>query len=214
MEYTHSRDCCRAFYRLRHLKTEESEEICMPHETVLGLELGSTRIKAVAIDEGHNPVSSGDYTWKSDYVDGIWTYDLGEVWKGLKAAVSGLSHRENIAAMGSGRGAKLTRPRPGHAEFAGMLKYGFDDARNILERSSARETAARVAVGAVCRAFLETFGITVGGYVAGIGGHAAKMEGLSFDERLRRARLSETQCPDPEAADCQGDESGGGRRAA
>ncbi len=69
-------------------------------ETVLGLELGSTRIKAVAIDEHHNPVSSGDYTWKSDYVDGVWTYDLEEVWKGLKAAIVGVEHRENIAAMG------------------------------------------------------------------------------------------------------------------
>ncbi|MGM9585704.1 MAG: xylulokinase [Faecousia sp.] len=69
-------------------------------ETVLGLELGSTRIKAVAIDETYTPVSSGDYTWKSSYVDGIWTYDLDEVWKGLKAAVSGVENRDSIAAMG------------------------------------------------------------------------------------------------------------------
>ncbi|MDY3225445.1 MAG: FGGY-family carbohydrate kinase [Candidatus Faecousia sp.] len=69
-------------------------------ETVLGLELGSTRIKAVAIDETYTPVSSGDYTWKSSYVDGIWTYDLDEVWKGLKAAVSGVENRDTIAAMG------------------------------------------------------------------------------------------------------------------
>ena len=69
-------------------------------ETVLGLELGSTRIKAVAIDAAHNPVSSGDYTWKSSYVDGIWTYDLEEVWKGLKTAISGVENRESVAAMG------------------------------------------------------------------------------------------------------------------
>ena len=72
----------------------------MSHETVLGLELGSTRIKAVAIDEHHNPVSSGDYTWKSSFVNGIWTYDLDEVWKGLKAAIAGVEHRETVAAMG------------------------------------------------------------------------------------------------------------------
>ena len=69
-------------------------------ETALGLELGSTRIKAVAIDESFTPVSSGDYTWKSSFVDGIWTYSLDEVWKGLKTAISGVENRESIAAMG------------------------------------------------------------------------------------------------------------------
>ena len=67
---------------------------------MLGLELGSTRIKAVAIDENHVPVSSGDYTWKSSFENGVWTYSLEEVWKGLKTAVAGLENRENIAAMG------------------------------------------------------------------------------------------------------------------
>ncbi len=66
----------------------------------LGIELGSTRIKAVAIDEQHIPVSTGDYTWKSAYENGVWTYDLTEVWKGLKTALSGVKCRENIAAMG------------------------------------------------------------------------------------------------------------------
>ncbi len=69
-------------------------------KTVLGIELGSTRIKAVAINENHVPVSSGDYTWKSSYENGVWTYDLAEVWKGLKAAISGVENRESIAAMG------------------------------------------------------------------------------------------------------------------
>ena len=53
----------------------------------LGIELGSTRIKAVVIDSSFSPVSSGDYTWKSSYTDKIWTYDLAEVWKGLNAAL-------------------------------------------------------------------------------------------------------------------------------
>ena len=69
-------------------------------KNALGIEFGSTRIKAVAIDEKHNPVSSGDYTWKSTYENGIWTYDLAEVWTGLKAALSGIENREYIAAMG------------------------------------------------------------------------------------------------------------------
>ena len=68
--------------------------------TYLGIELGSTRIKAVAIDENHVPVSSGDYTWKSSYENGIWTYDLAEVWVGLKQALAGVENRETVAAMG------------------------------------------------------------------------------------------------------------------
>ncbi|MFP7365671.1 chorismate synthase [Corynebacterium callunae] len=77
---------------------------------------------------------------------------------------------ENVAAMSSGRGAKLTRPRPGHADYSGMLKYGFDDARNVLERSSARETAARVAAATVARSFLrETLGVEVLSHVISIG---------------------------------------------
>ena len=58
-----------------------------------------------------------------------------------------------------GRGGPLTRPRPGHADLVGMQKYGFDDARNVLERASARETAARVALGAVAKAFLAELGV-------------------------------------------------------
>ncbi len=66
----------------------------------LGIELGSTRIKAVAINESHIPVSSGDYTWRSSYENGVWTYDLTQVWTGLKAALSGVENRESIRAMG------------------------------------------------------------------------------------------------------------------
>ena len=66
----------------------------------LGIELGSTRIKAVAIDEHHNPASSGDYTWASGYQNGIWTYDLAEAWRGLKTALSGVEGRDRVAAVG------------------------------------------------------------------------------------------------------------------
>ena len=68
--------------------------------TALGIELGSTRIKAVAIDGAHKPVSSGDYTWASSYTDGIWTYSLDEVWTGLKAALSGVENRDKVSTMG------------------------------------------------------------------------------------------------------------------
>ena len=72
----------------------------MSEQTILGLELGSTRIKATAIDGRYQPVSSGDYTWKSSFENGIWTYGLDDVWTGLKAAISGIVHREQVAAMG------------------------------------------------------------------------------------------------------------------
>ena len=67
---------------------------------ILGIELGSTRIKAVAINSEHAPISSGDYTWKSSYENGVWTYSLDEVWEGLKKALSGVENRENIRAAG------------------------------------------------------------------------------------------------------------------
>jgi chorismate synthase len=73
---------------------------------------------------------------------------------------------------GSPGGKELTRPRPGHADLPGMLKYGFEDARNVLERASARETAARVALGAVAKALLGSLGITVISHVVRIGGAA------------------------------------------
>ncbi len=72
----------------------------MANKTYLGIELGSTRIKAVAINEAHQPVDSGDYTWASSYENGVWTYDLAEVWQGLKAALAGIEDRGSIAAMG------------------------------------------------------------------------------------------------------------------
>lgn len=69
----------------------------------------------------------------------------------------------------SGRGAALTRPRPGHADLVGMQKYGFHEARPILERASARETAARVSLGAVARSFLNELGITLVSHTLSIG---------------------------------------------
>ena len=72
----------------------------MIQKAYLGIELGSTRIKAVAIDEKHIPISSGDYTWRSTYENGIWTYDLTEVWTGLKTALAGVENRNSIQAMG------------------------------------------------------------------------------------------------------------------
>ncbi len=76
-----------------------------------------------------------------------------------------------------GEAKKLTRLRPGHADVAGAMKYGFDDARNVLERASARETAARVAAGAVCKRFLEEFGVAVHSHTLAVGDVFAKVDG-------------------------------------
>jgi len=88
---------------------------------------------------------------------------------------------------------KVTCPRPGHADLAGGIKYGHDDLRNVLERASARETAARVAVGALTKQFLKRFGITVRGYVIQIGDVKAERSRFNLD----RIDSSPLRCPDP-----------------
>src|SRR5699024_877461 len=70
---------------------------------------------------------------------------------------------------GKARAAKLTRPRPGHADFVGMQKYGFDESRPVLERASARETATRVALGTVAQALLGELGIRLVSHTVAIG---------------------------------------------
>ncbi len=93
----------------------------------------------------------------------------------------------------------VTRPRPGHADLAGALKYGMTDIRNILERSSARETAMRVAIGAVAKRLLAEFGIEVISHVLSIDGVYAKVPKMTISELKKKAEASELRCADPEA---------------
>jgi len=93
----------------------------------------------------------------------------------------------------------VTRPRPGHADLAGALKYNHRDVRNILERASARETAARVAVGGLAKALLAPFGIRVLGWVAEIGGIAANHVSLTAEEVFARAEQSPVRMADADA---------------
>ncbi|HEY1761366.1 MAG TPA: chorismate synthase [Acidimicrobiales bacterium] len=93
---------------------------------------------------------------------------------------------------------KLTAPRPGHADLAGMQKYGFDDARDVLERASARETAARVVAGHLAKALLATIGINVVSHVVRIGSVAAPVGLRPVPEDLGRVDDSEVRCFDPE----------------
>ncbi len=91
----------------------------------------------------------------------------------------------------------FTRPRPGHADLAGGIKYNQRDLRNILERASARETAARVAVGALCKRFLEEFGIRIGSYVLSIGQLKPEIKEKDLLKRHELAEASEVRFPDP-----------------
>jgi chorismate synthase len=94
--------------------------------------------------------------------------------------------KETMAVEGGGRGIeKVTIPRPGHADYVGWVKYGFDDIRNAIERASARETAMRVALSTVARKFLETFGIFIGSHVLSIG-NAAYKDRKRVDGQLRK----------------------------
>ena len=98
--------------------------------------------------------------------------------------------------------AKLTAPRPGHADLAGMSKYAFDDARDVLERASARETAARVAAGALAKALLATIGVDVVSHVVRIGTVATPGDSRPRPEDLETVDASEVRCfhADSEAA--------------
>ncbi|MDA8432173.1 MAG: chorismate synthase [Nitrospiraceae bacterium] len=104
-----------------------------------------------------------------------------------------------------GKGAPVTRPRPGHADLAGALKYDQKDLRNILERSSARETAMRVALGAVAKKFLAVFGILIGSHVLAIGSQKAKTaspatDGDALMNLFEEAEKSPVRCADPAAS--------------
>ncbi|MFQ5802035.1 MAG: chorismate synthase [Candidatus Methylomirabilales bacterium] len=95
----------------------------------------------------------------------------------------------------------VTRPRPGHADLAGAIKYGHRDIRNVLERSSARETTARVAVGAVCKRLLHEFGISVLSHVVEIGGVRARSADTNPEQIRALAEASPVRCADREAAE-------------
>ena len=102
-----------------------------------------------------------------------------------------------MAEEGNRRARPVTAVRPGHADLAGALKYGFDDVRNVLERSSARETAARVAAGGVARAFLRALGIEVWSFTAEVGGVA--VDPARATRTRDEADASPLRCPDPDA---------------
>jgi chorismate synthase len=96
----------------------------------------------------------------------------------------------------------ITVPRPGHADYVGMVKYDHPDLRNVLERSSARNTATLVAVGGVCKLLLSHFGVRIASHITRIGSIAGQeVSGLSFEELTERAENSPVRCVDEAASE-------------
>jgi chorismate synthase len=114
-------------------------------------------------------------------------------------------HDEMSPAPGETK-SPLTQPRPGHADLPGMQKYGFGDARDVLERASARETAARVAAGTLAKQLLSHLGIDVLSHVVQIGAVQAKSSVRPTIADLERIDASEVRCADPDAEQAMIDE--------
>jgi len=111
-----------------------------------------------------------------------------------------IENRDHVKWRGKSVEA-FTTPRPGHVDLTAVVKYGYRDLRPGLERASARETAARVAVGAVCRHLLAQFEIQIGGYVTALGEVEADLSGTPLEERFDRAEENDVRCPHPASAD-------------
>jgi chorismate synthase len=127
-----------------------------------------------------------------------------ENWKDI------MSTEYRVQSLPSGRQGtelkQITRPRPGHADLAGALKYNHQDMRNVLERSSARETAMRVAIGAVSKKLLSEFGIKIGSYVVQIGSQKSEVRSQKSEERhllelFKKAEKSPVRCPERKSSD-------------
>lgn len=123
-------------------------------------------------------------------------------WQNIMSPEPVVRARRNVPLQ---KGEPVTRPRPGHADLSGALKYEHRDIRNVLERSSARETAARVAAGAVAKQFLSEFNIRIISYVTEIGGTGVQNAKLgtrdekNFLSLFKKAEASQVRCPDKKA---------------
>lgn len=107
---------------------------------------------------------------------------------------------EPPAGAGGARRAAVARPRPGHADLAGAIKYDHDDLRDVLERASARETAARVAAGAIARQILAQVSVDVASHVVAIGQECGALYGVPFERIAALPEDSPTRCVDADAA--------------
>ncbi|HET6515776.1 MAG TPA: chorismate synthase [Thermodesulfovibrionales bacterium] len=145
---------------------------------------------------------------RAEILSGVrWGKTIGSP---ITLLIENRDHKNWLEGMSSDSAAKdsipaVTRPRPGHADLAGALKYDQHDIRNILERSSARETAMRVALGAVAKRFLAEFRVRVGSFVIQIGDQGTEVRSLKSDEEellflFTKAEASPVRCPDEASA--------------
>lgn len=160
---------------------------------------GHGRGGRMKIETDHAQIMSG-VRWGKTLGSPIGLMIENRDWANWDKAMSPLSKDD-------GSIVKVTRPRPGHADLSGAVKYGHNDIRNVLERSSARETAARTALGAIAKRFLSEFDIKVLSYVTEIGGieakdilHNAQSPDLkSILSMFKDAEASAVRCPDRKA---------------
>jgi chorismate synthase len=193
--------------RLRFLTAGEShgpELVAILEGLPAGLPLEAERIDADLARRQRGYGRGGRMKIETDRVRFVGGVRGGETIGGPVAmCITNLDHDKWLASMGSGRFASppepVTRPRPGHADLAGGLKYDRADLRDVLERASARETASRCLVGAACRALLEQAGVDVFAQVVSIGEVLADTSGLGEAELRERARASDLAVADAEA---------------
>ena len=165
-------------------------------ELLGGIRHGLTQGGPIAIRIGNSEWPKWRSVMSADPEQG-----LGELDEFEPGAEPGTVAAQSAAPAGQARSAPLTRPRPGHADLAGMQKYGFDDARPVLERASARETAARVALGEIARAFLrQAAGIEVLSHVVALGPVSAPAGSLPLPADLDRVDADPVRCLDPGAS--------------
>lgn len=156
-------------------------------------QLGYGRGGRMKIESDHAEILAG-VRWGKTLGSPICLMIENRDWQNWSSAMSAEKEHE-------GSIEPVVRPRPGHADLAGAIKYNQNDIRNILERSSARETAMRVALGAVAKRFLSEFGITIGSYVTQIGPQsvdfsAVEMKNEGLLSLFEKAEKSDVRCPD------------------
>ena len=152
---------------------------------------GYGRGQRMAIEKDMVRITSG-VRWGKTIGAPITLVIQNKDWEKWKAEMS-------VSTQHEGKGIRLNRPRPGHADLAGAIKYNQRDIRNILERASARETACRVAVGAVAKCLLKEFGIKIISHVTEIGGIGISTQNLTPEDVYGRAEVSELRCIDDNA---------------
>ena len=160
-------------------------------------QLGYGRGGRMKIEQDHAEIMSG-VRWGKTIGSPISLFIENRDWKNWQEGMSSESRYEGAIPP-------VTRPRPGHADLSGALKYGHKDIRNILERSSARETAMRVALGAIARKFLGEFGITINSFVVRIGNVKSQHSAVSTQQSelnkiFKKAETSPVRCPDEAAS--------------